>query len=77
MTLEVSQIYFYQLKNIQGGSEDDKLDYILNPVFFYDTHISFFDGAAVGGFCGIDIYLKLSAFHSLRIYFAGGEGNNM
>jgi ribonuclease HI len=53
------------------------MEYILNPVYFDDTPIGFFDGAVVGGLCGIGIFLKISSDHFFRVHFVGGEGNNM
>jgi hypothetical protein len=53
------------------------LDFILNPIYFDDNPIGFFDGAAVGNTCGIGIYLKISSDHIVKAHFVGGTGNNM
>jgi hypothetical protein len=55
----------------------DKVDFILNPIFFYENPIGFFDGATVNENCGAGIFIKLSAHHSYKAHFAGGKGNNM
>ena len=55
----------------------DKVDSILNLVFFDENPIGFFDGAPVNDNRGVEIYIKLSAHHSYKAYFAGGKGNNM
>jgi hypothetical protein len=57
--------------------EEDIMEYILNPIFFYDTPIGFFDGATDDKVCGIGIYLKITADHTVKAQFAGGNGNNM
>jgi hypothetical protein len=57
--------------------EEDRMEYILNPIFFYDTPIGFFDGATDDSVCGIGIYLKITSDHIVKAYFAGGNGNNM
>jgi hypothetical protein len=57
--------------------DKDKLDFILNPIYFDDNPIGFFDGAAVGNNCGIGLYLKISSEHTVKAHFAGGTGNNM
>jgi len=60
-----------------GTSEDDKIDYILNPVFFDENPIGFFDGAVVDDLCGIGIFLKINSEHFYIAQFAGDKGNNM
>jgi hypothetical protein len=64
-------------KEFTGACENDKMEYILNLVYFDDTLIGLFDGATVGGLCGIGIFLKIGSDHFFRVHFAGGEGNNM
>jgi hypothetical protein len=47
----ILSIKYYTVKE-----EEDKMKYILNPIFFYDTPIGFFDGAvddSVLGMCYI------------------------
>jgi len=53
------------------------VDFILNPIFFDDNPIGFFDRATVNDNCGVGIYMKLSAHHSFKAHFAGGKCNNM
>ena len=53
------------------------MDYILSPVYFDDSLIGFFYGAATKNRCGIGICLKLSSDHIYQAYFAGGEGSNI
>ena len=53
------------------------MEYFLNVVYFDDTPIGFFDGAIVGGLCGIGIFLKISSDDFFRVHFVGGEGSNM
>jgi ribonuclease HI len=57
--------------------DEDKLDLILNPIYFDDNPIVFFDGAAAENMCGIGIFLKLSFRHRFKAHFTGGTGNNM
>ena len=68
---------FLDIKEHKGAREEDKCDYILNPVFFDENPIGFFYGAAVEDKCGIDIYIKVNSYHSYRAHFVGGKGNNM
>jgi hypothetical protein len=65
------------IKEYKGTGEEEKVDYILNPVFFDEKPIGFFDGAVVNDNCGAGIYIKISAHHVYKAYFAGGKGNNM
>jgi hypothetical protein len=65
------------IKEFKDIGEDDKVDTILNPVYFDEKPIGFFDGATVNDKCGIGIFLKLCAQHVYKAYFAGGKGNNM
>jgi hypothetical protein len=55
----------------------DKLDYILNPIYFGDNPIGFFDGAVVGNNLWYWIIFKNLLKHTVRARFAGGTGNNM
>jgi ribonuclease HI len=68
---------FLSIQEIQEDIKPDKLDYILNPVYFDDSPIGYFDGAASGNKCGIGLYIKISNVHNYKAFFAGGEGNNM
>jgi len=52
--------------------DEDKLDLILNPIYFDDNPIGFFDGIAAENICGIGIYLKLSFKHTVKAHFFGG-----
>jgi ribonuclease HI len=65
------------IKDYTDIAEEDRFEYILNPIFFDDTPIGFFDGAVVDNVCGIGIYLKITPDHLVKAYFAGGNGNNM
>jgi len=65
------------IKEHNGAGKDDKFDHILNPIYFYDKPIGFFDGAVVDKRCGIRFFLKINSEHHFRAYFAGGQGNNM
>jgi hypothetical protein len=53
------------------------LYFILNPIYFDDNPIVFFDGAGVGNTCGIGIYIKISFEHTVKAHFAVGTGNNL
>ena len=55
----------------------EKVDYILNPIFFDEKPIGFFDEATVDNNCGLNIFLKINSNHFYRAHFAGGKGNNM
>jgi hypothetical protein len=65
------------IKEHKGTKEVNKVDYILNPIYFDDKPIGFFDGATVNDICGAEIFIKLSFVHSYKEHFAGGKGNNM
>lgn len=64
-------------KEHSAKEEEDKMTFILNPIYFDDIPIGFFDGAVVDNICGIGIYLKRSTDHIVKAHFAGGNGNNM
>jgi hypothetical protein len=64
-------------KEYSTKEEEDKLAFILNPIYFDDNPIGFFDGAVDDNICGIGIYLKISTEHIIKAHFAGGNGNNM
>jgi ribonuclease HI len=68
---------FLSIQEIQEDINPDKLDLILNPIFFDDSPIGFFDGAASGSKCGIGLYIKISNVHNFKGFFSRGEGNNM
>jgi hypothetical protein len=53
------------------------MEFILNPIYFDDTPIVFFYGAAYDNICGIGINLKITTDHTVKAHFAGGNGNNM
>jgi len=57
--------------------EEDKLDLLLNPTYFDDNPIGFFDGATAENKCGTWIYLKISFRHTVKAHFAGGTWNNI
>jgi len=75
-SITISKILL-DIKELKGTGEVDKMDFILNQIFFDENPIGFFDGAAVNDNCGVGIYIKLSAHHSYKAHFAGGKGNNM
>ena len=64
-------------KEYSTKEEEDKLAFILNPIYFDDNPIGFFDGAIDDNICGIGIYLKISTEHIIKAHFARGNGNNM
>jgi hypothetical protein len=53
------------------------LDFILNPIYFDDNSIGFFDGVGVENTCGIGIHIKISSEHTVKAHFAVGIGNNL
>jgi hypothetical protein len=65
------------IQEFQEELKPDKLDYILSPVYFDDSPINYFDGAALGNKCGIGLYIKLNNVHNFKALCVGGEGNNM
>jgi ribonuclease HI len=65
------------IKELKGTKEVNKVDFILNPIYFDEKPIGFFDGVAVNDNCGAGIFIKLSFDHSYKAHFAGGKGNNM
>lgn len=42
------------------SAEVETFDYIMNPMYFGQKPLGFFDGAAVADTCGVEIVLKLS-----------------
>jgi hypothetical protein len=65
------------INEYKGTGKEEKVEYILNPVYFEEKPIGFFYGEVVNDNCGCGIYIKLSAQHVDKAYFAGGQGNNM
>ena len=53
------------------------MDFLLNLVFFYESPIVFFDGAAINDICGAGIFTKMNDHNVYKAYFTGGKGNNM
>jgi len=60
------------IKEYSHKVEEDKLEVLLNPTYFNDNPIGFFDDAAAKNKCGIGIYLKISSRHTVKAHFAGG-----
>jgi len=56
--------------------EGDNFDFILNPTYFGDRPIGFFDGVAVGGNYGIGVFIKPSRGHFLKIHLDIGSITN-
>ena len=56
-SITISKILL-DIKEYKGTREVDKVDYIINPIFFDENPIGFFDGAAVNDNCGVDIFIK-------------------
>jgi ribonuclease HI len=65
------------IKEYKEAREVDKVDIILDPIFFDENPIGFFDGTVVNDNCGVGIFIKLSYDHGYKTHFAGGKGNNM
>jgi len=55
----------------------DNVDSFLNPIYFGDNPLGFFDGTVVGGVCGVVVVLKISANHLFSIHLAIGSGSNI
>jgi len=72
----VTKIILY-FKEYSTKEEEDKLAFILNPIYIDDNPIGFFDGAIDDNICGIGIYLKISTEHIIKAHFSRGNGNNM
>jgi ribonuclease HI len=49
----------------------------MNPVYFRQRPIGFFDGATSNGLCGVGIVLKMRDSHFFKIHMAVGAGNNI
>jgi len=49
----------------------------LNPIYFSNDPIGFFNGAFADNIFGIGLFIKLSSSHSITTHFVGGSGNNM
>ena len=64
-------------KEYSAKEEEDKLAFILNPIYFDDNPIGFFDGAVDDNICGIGIYLKISTEHIIKAHFDGDNGNDI
>jgi len=65
------------VKEIPCSYEGDTFDYILNPIYFGDRSIGFFDGFVVVGDCGIGVVLKLSGVHYFKVHLVVGSGTNV
>jgi hypothetical protein len=65
------------IKEYKGTGKEEKVEYILNPVFFDEKPIGFFDGAVVNDKCGAGIYIKISAHHGYKAFFVRGKSNSM
>jgi ribonuclease HI len=63
-------------KTLPATSQDEFLDYILNPIFFGNMPIGFFDGVADKGIGGVGIVLKFSIHHYFKIHLAVGLGTS-
>jgi ribonuclease HI len=80
LTKNVQGLYQKILTTLQEHlpkEEADKTDILLNPTYFNNNPIGFFDGAASTDICGIGIYLKITPGHNIQAHFAGGTGNNI
>jgi len=51
------------IKEYTDIADEDKFEHILNPFFFDDTPIGFFDGTVVDNVCGIGIFENHSRPH--------------
>jgi len=65
------------IKEYKGAREVDKVDIILDPIFFDENPIGFFYCPVVIDNCGVGIFIKLSSDDSYKTHFAGGKGKNM
>jgi ribonuclease HI len=83
LRIETGMTHGYTKKTLQSIKEQrykeevDKLEILLNPIYFNNNPIGFFDGAYAENKCGIGLYLKFSSSHSIKALFVGGSGNNM
>jgi len=50
---------------------------LVNPLFFGNTPIGFFDGAENKDKCGIGVHIKLDLHHSYKAHGAIGSGTNI
>jgi hypothetical protein len=73
--ITIKIIFYFKEYSVKEG--EDKLDLILNPIYFDDNPIRVFDGSTADNICGIGIYLKLSTKHTVKTHFVRGIGNNM
>jgi len=54
----------------------EKLQVLVNPMFFGNSPIGFFDGAATSSNSGIGVLIKLSSSHTVKAFMSIGVGSN-
>jgi ribonuclease HI len=65
------------IKEIPNTYEGEIFDFIMNPVYFGQKPLSFFDRVAASSSCGFGIVLKLSSDHFYNIHLAIRPGTNI
>ena len=65
------------VKEFPNTVEGENFDFILNPVYFGQKPLVFFDGVVVCGSCSVGIVLKLSSYQFYKIHLAIGRGTNI
>ena len=66
-----------EIKESPCSTEDDKFNFLMNSIYFGHRPLCFFDGAIVGGTCGIGIIIKLCSDHFSKIHLVVGPGINI
>ena len=59
-----------------GKYRDERIDCIMNLVYFEEKPFGFFGGVVTGGVCGVGIIFKLNVQHFFRGYLVVGAGTN-
>jgi len=49
----------------------------VNPLYFGNTPIGFFDGVAKGGLSGVGVFVKIDRYHCFKAHMAIGSGTNI
>ena len=57
-------------------SREKAIKVLINPVFFGNSPIGFFDGAANENHSGVGVMIKVTSNHHYKAFMAGRRGSN-
>jgi hypothetical protein len=77
MIIVLCMIIVLEIKESPCFAEDDKFNFLLNPIYFGHRPLAFFNGVAAGGTCGVGIAIKLCSGHFFKIHIVVGLGTNI